>query len=125
VEGGGVLAREAARLDDLSPAQRAMARKLGIQVGALDVFVPAALRSAPLAAWATLARVWGLAPVTPPSGLAPCSPERRCHWAIAVPAARSCAWTWPKSCSTRPMACAKAIGAAASCSIRRWPARWA
>lgn len=71
VEGGGVLAREAARLDDLSPAQRAMARKLGIQVGALDVFVPGALRSAPLAAWATLAKVWGLAPVTPPAGLAP------------------------------------------------------
>jgi ATP-dependent RNA helicase SUPV3L1/SUV3 len=39
-----------------------MARKLGIQVGALDVFVPAALRTAPLAAWATLARCGALHP---------------------------------------------------------------
>ncbi|KPF54180.1 MULTISPECIES: helicase-related protein [Novosphingobium] len=68
VESGGVIARDHARLEDLTPAQRALARRLGIQVGALDVFVPAALRAAPLAAWAALAKVWGLAPTAPPPG---------------------------------------------------------
>ncbi|NKJ42610.1 helicase-related protein [Novosphingobium sp. SG720] len=74
VEAGGTIPRESARLEDLTPAQRTMARKLGIQVGALDVFVPAALRTAPLAAWCALARVWGLAAVPPPAGLAPVLP---------------------------------------------------
>jgi len=74
VEGGGVIPREAARLEDLTPAQRAMARKLGIQVGALDVFVPAALRAASLAAWTMLAQAWGLAPILPPTGLPPVLP---------------------------------------------------
>lgn len=74
VEAGGAIPREAARLDDLSPAQRGMARTLGIQVGAIDVFVPAALRTAPLNAWARLAHVWGMATVPPPAGLPPVLP---------------------------------------------------
>jgi ATP-dependent RNA helicase SUPV3L1/SUV3 len=75
VEAGGAIPREAARLDDLDPAQRGMARKLGIQVGAIDVFVPAALRTAPLAAWTRMAQVWGMAAVPPPAGLPPVLPE--------------------------------------------------
>lgn len=76
VEGGGVVSREEARLDDLSPAQRAQARKLGIAVGALDVFVPAALRPASLAAWAVRASLHGLPAKAPPAHARPILPAR-------------------------------------------------
>jgi ATP-dependent RNA helicase SUPV3L1/SUV3 len=61
VEGGGVLPREAADLDRLSIEQRQHLRRLGVTVGALDVFAPAVLRAEPLALWVQLARLAGIA----------------------------------------------------------------
>ncbi|WP_231471674.1 helicase-related protein [Novosphingobium sp. CECT 9465] len=59
VEAGGVLPREGSGLDRLDPAQRERMKKLGVRIGALDLFVPAMLRPVPLGLWATLAWVWG------------------------------------------------------------------
>ncbi len=58
-DAGGVLARRDAGLDTLDPGQRARLRKLGVQVGALDVFVPAMARAGAQADWAVLARLAG------------------------------------------------------------------
>jgi len=51
VDGGGVLSRVGSGLDGLDKAQRDRLRKLGVRIGALDLFLPAMLRPAPLAAW--------------------------------------------------------------------------
>ena len=59
VEAGGVLPREGSGLDRLDPAQRERMKKLGVRIGALDLFVPTMLRPVPLGLWATLAWVWG------------------------------------------------------------------
>jgi len=50
----------------LDGAQRDRMKKLGVRIGALDLFVPAMLRPAPLKLWATLATVWGARPPAPP-----------------------------------------------------------
>ncbi len=71
VEAGGVLVREGAGLDRLDPGQRERLKKLGVRIGALDLFVPAMLRPAPLALWCALARVYGAAPPIPPESVAP------------------------------------------------------
>ncbi|MBA4354120.1 MAG: helicase, partial [Novosphingobium sp.] len=71
VEAGGVLPREESGLDRLDPAQRDRMKKLGVRIGALDLFVPAMLRPAPLAAWAMLATVWGAKPPVPPVSTSP------------------------------------------------------
>ncbi len=75
-ENGGLLAREGAGLDRLSPAQRDGLRALQVRIGALDLFVPAMLRPAPLALWRAIARVEApllaeMPPVVPLSGQAP------------------------------------------------------
>jgi ATP-dependent RNA helicase SUPV3L1/SUV3 len=57
VEDGGMLPRAGSGVDALSAAQRQLLRRLKVQVGALDIFVPAMLRPAPLAAWRTLQAV--------------------------------------------------------------------
>jgi ATP-dependent RNA helicase SUPV3L1/SUV3 len=49
VEAGGVLARDEAGLDRLDPAQRTALARLGVTVGALDLFVAAMLRPGPRA----------------------------------------------------------------------------
>jgi ATP-dependent RNA helicase SUPV3L1/SUV3 len=49
VEAGGVMARERSALDRLAPDQRTMLARLGVTVGALDLFVAAMLRPAPRA----------------------------------------------------------------------------
>lgn len=64
-EQGGIIAREESGLVDLSPEQRQMMRRLGVKVGALDIFMPAMLRARSLDHWAALARLAGqhVAPV--------------------------------------------------------------
>ena len=59
VESGGMQARADSGVDALSLAQRQLLRRLKVQVGALDIFAPAMLRPAPLAAWRTLQAVRG------------------------------------------------------------------
>jgi ATP-dependent RNA helicase SUPV3L1/SUV3 len=54
VEAGGMLARSEAALDKLTQPQRQLLRRLGVQIGALDLFVPAILKPAPLIAWQSL-----------------------------------------------------------------------
>ncbi len=71
VEAGGRLERRGSGLDRLAPAQRGMLAKLGVRVGALDLFVPAMLKPEALALWRELALLCGqrlLAPepVMPP-----------------------------------------------------------
>ena len=53
-EAGGMLDRAAAGADTLSPEQREALRRLGVRQGVLDLFIPALLRPAGLAAWARL-----------------------------------------------------------------------
>jgi ATP-dependent RNA helicase SUPV3L1/SUV3 len=71
VEAGGMLERRASGIDRLAPAQRAMLARLGVKVGALDLFVPAMLRPAALGLWRELAALLGRklpppAPAMPP-----------------------------------------------------------
>lgn len=66
VEAGGVLPREESGLDRLDGAQRDRMKKLGVRIGALDLFVPAMLRPAPLKLWAMMATVWGARPPSVP-----------------------------------------------------------
>ncbi len=54
VENGGILERSGSDLDRLNPEQRDRLRKLGVRVGALDIFVPDMLKPAALTAWRTL-----------------------------------------------------------------------
>ena len=54
VESGGALERSVSDLDRLSPEQRDRLRKLGVRVGALDLFVPDMLKPSALTAWRTL-----------------------------------------------------------------------
>ena len=57
VEAGGMMARAGAGLERLDKTQRSKLAKLGVTVGALDIFVPAMLRPGPLAAWRELAAI--------------------------------------------------------------------
>lgn len=59
VERGGLVPREETRLDRLDKSRRPMLARLGVKVGALDLFVPAMLRPGPLALWRQLALVRG------------------------------------------------------------------
>lgn len=85
-EAGGVLVRAGSGLDTLSQPQRQHLRRLGVQVGALDIFVPAMLRAAPLLAWRSLLALRGqvlamphpkMPPVLPLPGKAPPPPGYR------------------------------------------------
>ncbi|HEY6869396.1 MAG TPA: helicase, partial [Novosphingobium sp.] len=60
VDGGGVIPREGSGLDQFQPGQRDALRKLGVRIGAIDLFVPAALKPGPLAVWRELAKLRGL-----------------------------------------------------------------
>ena len=71
VEGGGVLARAEAGLERLDDRQRTALRGLGVRVGALDLYVPGALRPAAMILWSALARVWGLEHGAPPDAMQP------------------------------------------------------
>ncbi|WP_246385604.1 helicase-related protein [Novosphingobium hassiacum] len=71
VEAGGVLPRAESGLDRLDPVQREHLKKLGVRIGALDLFVPSMLRPAPLALWSALASVYGTVSAAPPVSVAP------------------------------------------------------
>lgn len=58
-ERGGMLPRERSGLDALDPEQRKMLSRLGVTVGALDLFHPAMLKRKALAVWRELAIVSG------------------------------------------------------------------
>ena len=76
IEAGGVIARDQARLEWLDPRQRDALRRLGVRTGALDLFVPAVLRPAPLGLWTALASLRGRGPAAPLRGLPPVIPAR-------------------------------------------------
>ncbi|MFM6950025.1 MAG: helicase-related protein, partial [Novosphingobium sp.] len=71
VERGGMLVKAGSGVETLKPEQRHQLRRLGVQVGALDLFMPAMLKPAALAAWRVLQAVTGKPqaaphPVMPP-----------------------------------------------------------
>ncbi len=59
VEAGGMLERQATGIELLAPAQRGMLSRLGVRVGALDLFVPAMVKPRPQALWRELAGLAG------------------------------------------------------------------
>ena len=72
VESGGIMEREGSGLDRLNKAQRNTLTKMGVRVGALDIFVPAMLRLRALQAWSVLAAASGLrSPLVSPDPLMP------------------------------------------------------
>ena len=54
VDSGGVMARAGAGVDRLDKGQRAALRRLGVRVGALDIFVPAMLKAKAIICWQDL-----------------------------------------------------------------------
>ena len=71
VEAGGALERQGSGLDRLDKAQRDRLRRLGVTVGALDLFVSAMLKPTALTAWRALLAVRGISipapvPTMPP-----------------------------------------------------------
>ncbi|WP_374530037.1 helicase-related protein [Novosphingobium sp.] len=87
VEAGGIIERQASGLESLGKDQRDRLRKLGVRVGALDVFMPAMLKPAALGAWQSLLAALGRnlpqpAPGMPavialPGKASPCPPGYR------------------------------------------------
>lgn len=71
VEAGGVLVREGSGLDRLDAMQRQRLKKLGVRIGALDLFLPGALRPGAMQAWHRLARIWGKPSPLPPEAMQP------------------------------------------------------
>jgi ATP-dependent RNA helicase SUPV3L1/SUV3 len=59
VEAGGILARAGSGLDMLDKAQRGLLAKLGVRVGALDLYVPAMMKVAGQNAWSLLGGIGG------------------------------------------------------------------
>ena len=59
VEAGGILERRSSGIERLDPQQRAMLARLGVTVGALDLFVPAMIKPRALALWRELAMLLG------------------------------------------------------------------
>ena len=51
VEQGGMMPRESSNIDQLSPPQRERLKRLGVRVGALDIFHPDMVKAKPLALW--------------------------------------------------------------------------
>ncbi|HCF24150.1 MULTISPECIES: helicase-related protein [unclassified Novosphingobium] len=71
IEQGGLLPRADSGLERLAPDQRDRLRKLGVRVGALDLFVPDMLKPAALASWRTLCAARGSALPAPVPGMPP------------------------------------------------------
>lgn len=71
INAGGTIARADAALERLDTRQRDVLRRLGVRTGALDLFLPAILRAAPLDLWSALVAVRGSGPVAPPLGMPP------------------------------------------------------
>ncbi len=70
-ENGGILVRNGAGLDRLTLPQRDTLRRLGVKIGALDLYVPAMLKPAAYAAWQALGEVNGKVLPAPPPGMPP------------------------------------------------------
>ncbi len=64
VDAGGEIQREKSGLEKLDKSQRARLAKMGVRVGALDIFVTAMLRPAAMAAFAVVASLAGRKPQT-------------------------------------------------------------
>ena len=64
-EAGGLIDRTASGIEGLTTERRTTLRTLGARIGALDIYVPAMLKPAPLQAWRTLQAARGV-PVPPP-----------------------------------------------------------
>ena len=62
VERGGMTSREGSGVERIDKTRRTMLARLGVRVGALDLFVPAMLRPGPIALWRQLARIAGKKP---------------------------------------------------------------
>ncbi|NLR69668.1 helicase [Novosphingobium sp. ERN07] len=71
VEFGGVLARDDSGLDRLDAMQRKQLKSLGVRIGSLDLFLPAALRPAAIHAWHRLARLCARPAPLPPEAMQP------------------------------------------------------
>lgn len=78
VEAGGMMERAGSGLDRLDKAQRSKLAALGVRVGSLDIFVPAMLRPAAIAAWHLLSSAIGgkKAPPLPRSDMPPTLPAQ-------------------------------------------------
>jgi ATP-dependent RNA helicase SUPV3L1/SUV3 len=76
IDSGGVVARDQAALDRLDPRQRDALRRMGVRIGGIDVYVPAALRPDAVRLWLQLADLRGITAVAPPDGLPPTVPGR-------------------------------------------------
>lgn len=70
-EAGGVLPREGSGVDALDGKQRDVLRRLGVRIGGLDLFLPAALRPAAMRLWSRLATLRGVRHQPPPHGMPP------------------------------------------------------
>lgn len=78
VERGGMTTRDDTGVDQLDKQRRTMLAKLGVRVGALDVFVPALLRPGAIALWRQLASVAGKRPgPAPEADMPPTLPVTR------------------------------------------------
>ncbi len=73
-ESGGVLPRVDSGLDRLDPRQRDGLRRLGLRIGALDLYHPALLRAGPLRMWRQLAVVNNQSPPPIAATMAPVLP---------------------------------------------------
>jgi ATP-dependent RNA helicase SUPV3L1/SUV3 len=71
VESGGVLPRDESGLDRLDAMQRKQLKSLGVRIGSLDLFLPAALRPAAIQAWHRLARLCARPAPLPPEAMQP------------------------------------------------------
>lgn len=71
VDAGGMIERAGSNLDHLDKSQRGKLARLGVRIGALDIFVPAMLRHISLTAWRELARLRHAAILPPPDGMPP------------------------------------------------------
>ena len=80
VEHGGMTPREGSGIERLDKARRTMLARLGVRVGALDLFLPAMLRPGPIGLWRQLARVAGRKPgAAPEAEMPPVLPADKSH----------------------------------------------
>jgi ATP-dependent RNA helicase SUPV3L1/SUV3 len=71
VEAGGMMERRTSGIDQLDPQQRGMLAKLGVKVGALDMFVPGMLKPKALSLWRMLAALLGQQLAAPDPAMPP------------------------------------------------------
>ncbi len=74
VEGGGMIARANSGIEALDKAQRTALHRLGLCIGALDIFVPAMLKPAAQIAWTTVALASGRQPEGAATDMIPVRP---------------------------------------------------